>query len=62
MQVTQTREYLVHYQYWMSYRNCYETDTVVVRSDSLSAARKVAMDEMGINEILTVTELAPDIC
>jgi hypothetical protein len=62
MQVTQAREYLVHYQYWMSYRNCYETDTVVVRSDSLSAARKVAMDEMGINEILTVKELTPDIC
>ena len=62
MQVTQAREYLVQYQYWMSYRNCYETGTVVVRSDSLSAARKVAMDEMGINEILTVTELAPDIC
>jgi hypothetical protein len=58
MQVAQTREYLVHYQYWMSYRNCYETDTVVVHADSLSAARKVAMDEMGINEIFTVTELS----
>ena len=57
MQVTQPREYLVQYQYWMSYRNCYETDTVVVQSDSVSAARKVAMDEMGINEILTVKEL-----
>jgi len=58
LQVTQTREYLVHYQYWSSYRNCYETDTVVVQSDSLPTARKVAMDEMGINEILTVTELS----
>jgi hypothetical protein len=59
MQVAQTREYLVHYQYWISYRNCYETDTVVVQADSVSAARKVAMDEMGINEILTVKELTP---
>jgi hypothetical protein len=62
MQVTQTREYLVHYQYWMSYRNCYETDSVVVQAGSLSSASKVAMDEMGINEILAVKELTPDIC
>jgi hypothetical protein len=59
MQVAQTREYLVHYQYWMSHRNCYETDSTVVQADSVSAARKVAMDEMGINEILTVKELTP---
>jgi hypothetical protein len=60
MQVAQTREYLVHFQYWTSHRNCYETDSVVVQADSLSAARKVSMDEMGINEILTVTELTLD--
>jgi hypothetical protein len=57
MQATQTRQFAVHYQYWMSYRNSYETDLAVVEADSVAAARKVAMDEMGILEILSVKEL-----
>lgn len=54
MQAIQTREYLVHYQYWMSHRSSYETDTVVVEASSVADARKVAMDEMGILEILSI--------
>jgi hypothetical protein len=61
MQATLSREYLVHYQYWMSYRNCYETDTVVVEANSVDAARKVAMDEMGILEILSIKQEEPNI-
>lgn len=57
MQATQTRQFAVHYQYWMSYRNSYETDLAIVEADSVAAARKVAMDEMGILEILSVVEL-----
>ncbi len=57
MQATQTRQYAVHYQYWMSFRNSYETDLAIVDADSAAAARKVAMDEMGILEILNVVEL-----
>jgi hypothetical protein len=57
MQTKQNQEYIVHYQYWMDYRNSYETDSVVVVANSVNAARELAMNEMGILEVINVSAL-----
>jgi hypothetical protein len=56
MQTKQNQEYIVHYQYWMDYRNSYETDSVVVVANSVNAAIEEA-NEMGILEIINVSAL-----
>ena len=56
MQTKQNQEYIVHYQYWVDYRNSYETDSVVVVANSVNAAIEEA-NEMGILEIINVSAL-----
>ena len=57
MQTKQNQEYIVHYQYWVDYRNSYETDSVVVVANSVNAALDAAIHEMGILDVINVSAL-----
>mgnify|MGYP006280244089 CR=1 FL=1 len=51
------KTFMVIYQHWMTYRQSYVVDSIVVEAESRSEALRIAQQDYYLQEILSINEM-----